>query len=307
MIRRALLTGAAAVAMIEAGARWNMRVEQKRREYLGDRLYTEIVGDAGDAIVVLPGLQGSTRYWNRAFDPWSATCRVIYADLLGFAQSPWPDVQYTLDDHLDALRHTLVALDATKNVTFVAHSFGTIIASYYAARYADDVQDLYLLGAPVYDSASEGRRKIWEMSPMAAIFSLDPILSREVCQLMCATRPLMQKAMPYLMPRLPRAVAEDSVLHSWPAIRGAIHNILLARPIAKALMHIGSKTTLVHGSRDEVTPISRMRAVASASGASLVIVDADHHGYVRAMTSGFNLSRSAQSKNRFIANNTALT
>jgi pimeloyl-ACP methyl ester carboxylesterase len=142
---------------------------------------------------------------------------------------------------------------------------------------------------------------------MAAIFSLDPILSREVCQLMCATRPLMQKAMPYLMPRLPRAVAEDSVLHSWPSIRGAIHNILLARPIAKALMHIGSKTTLVHGSRDAVTPLERMRAVASASGASLVIVDADHHGYVRAMTNGFSLSRSAQSKNRFIANNTALT
>src|SRR5437588_589817 len=128
----ALAVGALAV---HAAAILDMNRERRARRYLGDRLYSEVRG-SGDPIVFLPGMEGSTRFWNRDLDSLSASHRLIFVDELGFGQSPWPeDSQYTLDDQLGALHRTLLALDATHDVTIVAHSFGTVLAAWYAARY----------------------------------------------------------------------------------------------------------------------------------------------------------------------------
>ena len=270
------------VSSIEVLARWNVRREQRQRAYLGNRLFAEVVGTRGDPIVFIAGLQGSTRYWNHGFDELAKDHRVLYVDLLGFGRSPWPDTEYTLDDHLLYLRRTLVALGATRSVTFVAHSFGTLIAAHYAARYPDDVKRLFLLGTPVYDSEEEARRRIWEMSPLAALFSLQPVLARETCLLMGSARPIFKWAMPRLMRDVPPAVAEDAVLHSWPSIRGAISKILLRKPIAQPLREVGPRASLVHGKRDTITTLARIRAVAQETGADVIALDSDHHGYAGA-------------------------
>lgn len=270
------------ILAIELLARWNVRREQRERAYLGDRLFADVVGTRGDPIVFIAGLQGSTRYWNHGFDELAKDRRVIYVDLLGFGRSPWPDVEYTLDDHLAYLRRTLVALGATRNVTFVAHSFGTLIAAHYAARFPVEVQHVFLLGTPIYDSEEEARRRIWDVSPLAAMFSLRPIIAREACLLMGSTRPILKWAMPRLMRDVPPAVAEDSVLHSWPSFRGAVQNILLTRPIAEPLRVIGRRTTLVHGTRDTITTLERVRALAQQTGAKVAVLNSDHHGYAGA-------------------------
>lgn len=277
---RGATTFAVALLAIELGARWNIRREQEARAPLGDRLHAEIAGTRGDPIVFIAGLQGSTRYWNRAFDLLSTNHRVIYVDLLGFGRSPWPDGEYSLDDHLDALRRTLQSLGATRNVTFVAHSFGAIVASYYAARHPGDVRRLVLLGTPVYASAKEARARIRAISPLAAAFSFQPFLARETCLLMEAVRPLSRRLAPYAMPRLPRAVAEDTVLHTWWSFRGAMNNVLLSKPVEWPLRVIGAKTVMVHGTRDVTTPVARIQSLAKETGASVVLVACDHHGYV---------------------------
>lgn len=276
---RATAVAALFVLAVELLARWNVRGEQKKRAYLGDRLFAEVVGTSSDPIVFIAGLQGSTRYWNHGFDELANGHRVIYVDLLGFGRSPWPNADYTLDDHLAYLRRTLLALGATRNVTFVAHSFGTLIAAHYAARFPDEVQHVFLLGTPVYDNAEEARRRIWEMSPLAAMFSLRPVLARETCMLMGSARPFFKWAMPRLMHDVPPAVAEDSVLHCWPSIHGAIDNILLRKPIANPLRVIGGKTTFVHGTRDTITTLARIRTLAQEAGADVIVLDSDHHGY----------------------------
>lgn len=266
---------------IEVGARWNIRQEQSRRAYLGDRLFAEVVGLRGHPIVFVAGLQGSTRYWGRSFDSLARDHRVIYVDLLGFGRSPWPDLDYTLDDHLAYLRRTLQALGATRNVTIVAHSFGTIVSAYYASRFPNEIQRLILLGTPVYANEEEARKRIWEMSPMAAMFSLRPILAREACLFMGSTRPLVRRILPLARKDLPTEVAEDAVLHSWPSIRGAINNVLLTQPVAGALTAIGRRTVFIHGTRDTVTPVARVQQLAATTGGILLRVDGDHHDYAR--------------------------
>src|SRR2546421_363711 len=82
----------------------------------------------------------------------------------GDSGSPWPDAGYTLDDHLRALRRTLLAEGAGEHVTLVAHSFGTLLAANYAARYPAEVDRLYLLGTPVFEDEKEARKHIRAIS-----------------------------------------------------------------------------------------------------------------------------------------------
>jgi len=278
----ALLGLAGGLAAIEVAARLNVRREQARRRGLGGRLYTRVLGaerpGAGNPVVFLAGFQGSTEFWQHAFDSLASRHRLIFVDLLGFGRSPWPDRPPTLEDHLNALRETLTAEGVTRRVTLVAHSFGTLIASGYAARYPDEVDRLFLLGAPVFANEEDARRRLREISPIAALFSLNRFLAREACMLMCALRPLLETVLPRLRPRLPHGVVHDAVLHDWPSADGSLR-VLLTRPLAEPLRRIGSKATFVHGDADGITPLGRIRELAAATGATVIETPDVHLSY----------------------------
>ncbi|MEO8218665.1 MAG: alpha/beta fold hydrolase [Acidobacteriota bacterium] len=279
---RILVWTAGAIGVLSASvymaAIQNMNRERRARHYLGDRLYTEECG-SGDPIVFLTGLQGSTRYWADDFDSLASSHRLIFVDELGFGRSPWPaDSEFTLDDQLGALRRTLVGLGATRDVTFVAHSFGTVLAAYYAARFPLEVKRLVLLGAPVFDSEAEARWRIRGMGALAAVFTFNRPLALVSCTLMCAFRPLLQRVLPRLAPdRRPEVVA-DSVLHDLGSVDGSVE-ILLHHPIRQPILALGSRVTFIHGDRDNVTALTKVQALARSSGARLVPVESDHSNY----------------------------
>jgi pimeloyl-ACP methyl ester carboxylesterase len=200
-------------------------------------------------------------------------------DALGFGRSPWPEAGYTLDDQLGALRRTLVSLDATEDVTFIAHSFGTLLAVEYGSRHPNEIEHLVLLGTPVFTDEKDARARIREISPVAAFFSFNRIFAREACMAMCAFRPLLEKVLPPLEPRIPRQVVADAVLHHWPAVDGALRKILLTHPIAVPLARIGPKVTFVHGRCDGITPLSRVRELAAETGARLIETGDEHLSY----------------------------
>ncbi|HVS30681.1 MAG TPA: alpha/beta hydrolase [Thermoanaerobaculia bacterium] len=282
--KRVLLTIVVVVAgffgLVEVLAWNNIKRERARRSYLGDQLFVVEKG-RGDPVVFIAGLQGSTRYWGTAFDPLQQDHRLLYVDAYGFGRSPWPLTEPTLEDHMAWLRRTLAARNATSNVTIVAHSFGTILAAHYGARYPDEVGRLVLLGTPLFRGEEDARGRIRDMSQLAALFSLNPILARETCLIMGAFRPLIRSLAPRVSDSVPDAVAEDAVLHDWPSINGAIRNVLLTKPAGKPLEAAGSKAILIYGSRDTVTPLERIREVVGRTGASLILMDGDHHSYVR--------------------------
>jgi len=270
---------AATAGGIELLASANLRREQAARAYLGDKLYVRSRGE-GAPIVFLAGLQASTEFWQDRFDALDRDHRLIFVDAHGFGHSPWPDLRYTLEDHLGALRRTLVAQGATSHVTIVAHSLGTIFAANYAARYPGEIDRVVLLGTPVFSGEKEARKRLWQVSPLAAMFSLHWLLARETCMTMGAFRPLLRRVLPSLEPDLPRGVVSDAVLHCWPAIDGTLRNVLLAKPIAVPLRRIGPKVTFIHGSADAVTPLPQIRRLAGEIGARLLVTANDHRRYV---------------------------
>ena len=282
-LRRRLLITSAIIAGtfvgIYAAAEMDMARERAARRYLGDQLYTEIRG-SGDPVVFLAGLQGSTKYWGNAFDALANERRLIFVDALGFGRSPWPrHIAYTLDDQVSALRRTLRTKGATSNVTFVAHSFGTIIAAAYAARYPGEVSRVVLLGTPIFADGRQARERIRNMTALGAIFTFNKTLANLSCMTMCAFRPLLRRVLPMMRPGFDPDVVADSVLHDLPAVDGAVNRILLEERVQDSLRRIGAKAVLLHGRTDAVTPIEDAWRVAKETGATLIEVDGDHHQY----------------------------
>ena len=268
-----------ALAVVELLAWVNVRHERSKRAYLGDQLFVERRG-AGAPLVLLAGLEGSTRYWPPEFEALSARHRLLFVDAFGFGRSPWPLQEPTLEDHLTWLRRTLVAEGAIQHVTIVAHSFGAILAAYYAARYPTEVERLVLLGTPMFRGQADARQRIKGMSSFAGVFSLNPVIAREACLTMGAFRPVIRSVLPHLGPPGRSEVMEDAVLHNWPSIHGAIQNVLLRSPIEPALDRVRAPIVFVHGDEDQVTPLSRVREVSARLHADLVVVPGDHQTYV---------------------------
>jgi len=289
-IRFALLLAAA----LAFGCTSLRSAHQGTHEMVGDeQLYTEVTGEGERTIVFLPGLLGSTSYWKAAkLDTLGTGTRLIYLDELGFGRSPWPDIDYTLDAHLDAIRRTLVAQGATHHVTIVAHSFGTILAAYYAERYPDEVEALYLFGTPVYSDDAEAKRHVGEMSGLAGLLVKSRPLARIVCAVHNGLMPISSRLAPYMRKDLPPEVARDGALHFWPSLVGSVYNVILTKPIETPLRLLGSKVTFVHGKLDTVTEIKRVRSLATEIQARFIVTDDVHASYWKDARSVLDSARS---------------
>jgi pimeloyl-ACP methyl ester carboxylesterase len=274
----ALASLAGAAVLVEVIAAVRVRHLRAERAPLDGRLYAEIRGQ-GEPIIFLAGLPGTTAYWDHRFDSLARNHRLIFIDALGFGLSPWPDAQYTLDDHLRALRRTLLAEGAGEHVTFVAHSFGTLLAAYYAARYPAEVDRLYLLGTPVFDNEKEAMEHIRALSSTGGMFSINPIIARESCKLHEAFSPLLTGIVPRLEKDLPPELVRGAMLHTWQSFNGTLRHVVLSQPITIPLARLGGKVTFVHGRADEITSLQRIHTLAARIGARVVETDDDHTSY----------------------------
>lgn len=245
-------------------------------------LYAEIEGANDRNIVFLPGLVGSTSYWKAAkLEQWGQGARLIYLDELGFGRSPWPDIDYTLDDHLTAIRKTLEAYGATSRVTIVGHSFGTILAAHYADRYPNEVEALYLFGTPAYADEADARRHVGAMSGLAGLLVKSRPLARVVCAVHNGLMPLSSRLAPYMRKDVPREVASDGALHSWPSLVGSVYNVILTKPIEVPLRSYRGAVTFIHTPDDEATEIARIRSLAGEINATMIESSGTHASYWR--------------------------
>ncbi|HVT05031.1 MAG TPA: alpha/beta fold hydrolase [Thermoanaerobaculia bacterium] len=275
-----LFAGALAAGLtVEVAARVNVRRERRSRAYLGDRLYFESIG-RGRPILLIPGFQGSTRYWQKSVAALGANQQLILIDPLGFGRSPWPDIDYTLEDHLGAIHRTMMSLQLTEPFLILAHSFGCLLATFYASRYPGEVEGLVLMGAPVFRNADDARLRVAAMSPMAAMFALHPWIASESCKVICATRPAVQAFSRWIPSQLPPEVVSDSVLHYWKSVDGTLRNVLFGKSIESALAGIHCPTTFIQGSDDHVTTLDRIHQAASLCGASVRQTGDNHQSYL---------------------------
>ncbi len=221
----------------------------------GPPLHVVERGGGGRTLVFLPGVGGTTRYWDSRVVPLAADHRLVLVDPLGFGLSAKPDTVYSVERHVAELHRVLAGRG---RVTLVGHSFGALLAVAYAARHPHGIDGLVLVGLPYFGNeelalAHFGRSRVPERWLMTNVG-----LAAATC---IVTRRVVGRALPRLLPDFPREVAEDLVQHTWRSSKSTLWEVVYRYDAAPDAARLPDTLPILmlHGDRDETAPLAGAR------------------------------------------------
>lgn len=239
------------------------------------RLYRKEMGDSGPLLVFLPGIGGTTRYWESRVSALSGDCRLMLVDLLGYGRSTKPWRRYTVDRHVTALRGVL---EGRGPATLVGHSFGAIAALAYARRFPEDVVGLVLVATPYFGSLEGALAYYRERRTPDGWILTNVVLAAITC---VVTRRILGHLLPRLLPDLPREVSEDLVQHTWLSSTSTMWDGVYRHDAIEDADRLppGLPVLLLHGDRDTTAPLAGARRLAEGRNAWRlhVLAGVDHH------------------------------
>lgn len=239
------------------------RLRRSPRVPLTPDLWAVEDGLGGTPLVLLHGLGGGSSTWAAVAGIVRGDRRVLLPDLLGFGRSPWPDVPYSIEDHLAALERLLAARGlAAGPLELAGHSMGAILAAELAARNADRVQRLTLVSLPYFRSEAEAWAWVAGLGRLARLALVDHWSAAALCGVRCAFRPALSLVAPHFAPCLPPAVVRDALRHSFASYARSLRNVIVRhRPDAALAALADRDVLLVHGDADRLAPVDNVRAL----------------------------------------------
>ena len=234
----------------------------------------------GPTLVFIPGLSGTTRYWQGRLGALEKNYRILLVDPLGFGDSPKPWSRYTVDSHVDALYQTL---KNEKQFVLIGHSMGTLLSIAYAARHPEQVERLVLLSTPFFGGDAKVARRFFSSQPIPlGWFFSNMALAAIICII---TRRIFGRLMPYFRRDLPREVAADIVKHSWRSFTSSFWEVICNYDAGKEADALGDLPVLcIHGDQDETAPLAGALVLAAGrpSWQVHILNGVDHHPWLRA-------------------------
>jgi pimeloyl-ACP methyl ester carboxylesterase len=214
---------------------------------------------AGKPVVLLHGLTGTHEYFAPLAIRLSQTNRVIAPDLLGFGRSPWPDISYTVDEHLAALEQVL----PKEPFVLIGHSMGTLLALEFARRHPQRVTGLVLISPPSIQDRAALVKILKAESAVESLMELDNFWAPLVCHLHEAFgertyyvyRPFVERA-------LPDAVVLAATRHRWASYNSSLENVVLKLRATEMLPQMKVPTLIVVGDHDAYVDQARLRLIA---------------------------------------------
>ncbi len=243
-------------------------------------LHHEILGeDVKGSIVFLHGIGGTSRYWKSRVLPLAAEYRLILVDLLGYGLSPKPWTRYTVQRHVDELHKVL---EEHGTVTLVGHSFGSIIALAYAARYPEQSNDLVLISLPYFGSKT-GAMRYFSNSPPADRYVMTNLAFAAFACIM--TRYVLRWLLPYVLRDMPVEVVQDLAQHTWRSYTSSVwdgiyrHNLI----VDTEKLDAGCRVMLLHGELDTTAPMSGIQQLLTnyPHWQHRILAGGDHHPLLR--------------------------
>lgn len=278
-------TGAAAAGAMSwmACHRTSAAVQQWRPSALpGEQagpLHVRSGGASDPVVVLLHGLVATGDVFGAAFDQLTTTNTLVVPDLLGFARSlDESRSHFSPDDHLDALDQSLSLLGLdNRPLTVGAHSMGAAVAVRWAERHPDMIRKVVCWGAPIYANRGALDNALADSGLMARAFVADTSWSRWACRVNCHYRKAAGWVAVAASPALPVAIARAASLHTWPAYRDAMTQLVGDTDWSRAAGRLADKDiklNLVWGTRDRIGDRDLARTLA---GAQVTLVpEADH-------------------------------
>ena len=203
-----------------------MRVERRVATVGNYRVHYKVAGEAGEAVILVHGLSGSTRWWTENVEALAQQYRVYLVDLPGFGamrRSPLRQGVHAATDWLIRWMETVPAQPSH----LVGHSMGGHICLRVAMERPDLVDRLALV-APA----------IW--------FAHDSIFSKVV--------PLMRETQRF-SPSFFATLSYDA-LRAGPATLLRSARDLLGQKVERNLEAIQAPTLLIWGEHDPIVPVS---------------------------------------------------
>lgn len=244
-----------------------------------EKVYCAELGAGDNVIAFLPGLGGTTRYWQTRVAPLAVDRRLLLIDLLGFGKSSKPRTRYSIDRHVGAVHRVL---GERGPVTLVGHSLGALVSVAYAARYPTQVRGLVLLSLPYFGSFDNAREHFCRGPlPDRWIFT-NLALAAVTCIL---TRRLFGQLLPRLLDDIPREVAEDLVQHTWRSSTSSLWEAVYRYDAAGDADRLdpAMRVRCLHGDRDPTAPLAGIRRLSAgrANWTLDVMAGVDHHPLLR--------------------------
>lgn len=113
-------------------------------------LFYQVVGAGKPPVIMLHGILGSHRYWDGVVPQLSKNHELILPDLLGFGDSPKPEIEYSIQQHLTKIEDVIERTHSEKSsIVIVGHSMGAFLALNYTITHPDQVKKLILINAPM--------------------------------------------------------------------------------------------------------------------------------------------------------------
>ncbi len=282
------ITAGAAAAAWAIGHRRSTAVRQWRPPILAGQRYGDLHvrsgGNGGPTVLLLHGLLATGDAFGVAYDALANTRRVIVPDLLGFGRSLDEDrTAFGPEQHLDALDNALQDLDVADDLVIVgAHSMGAAVALRWAARHPQLIERIICWGPPLYPAHSTVGAALADTGPMARLLATDTPWARRLCAWSCRHRQLAGWVTALATPALPSPIARSSPLHTWPAYRAAMDELVLAThwdSLIGQLAEQGIGIRLVWGANDTIGDQALGRSLATAHSSVEVdlVAGADHH------------------------------
>ncbi len=199
-------------------------------------------------LVILHGLGGTNRYWQTGLSKLIHKYHIVLIDLLGFGDSPKPWINYTKNQHLNALENSLVDL---KSFTLMGHSLGAALSLSYARKHPEQVKKLVLLSLPYFPSEKLAYR--WMRRTPSGWLMTNMFTAIVTCML---TRWVVGKFLPKLLPEFPVAVTEDLLKHNVMSSTTSLWQVLYDSTLSADANALNKdiETLVIHAIDDDTAP-----------------------------------------------------
>ena len=228
----------------------------------------------GPVVILVHGINSSSKSWVHLVPLLSPLYRVIAIDLLGFGGSVAPPhATFTLDEHVAALHATIRSLRLRSKYTLVGHSLGSLVSSRYAAVHRRDVAQVVLVAPPVY--AEEAY--ITDRADRATVKAY-----LRFYRFLRTDRDRTTRRLAFLDRVLPGPgiVIEERY---WKAFAQSMENCIEAQTTLADVAQIGVKVVVLYGERDRIVLADSIERLARITNVTVHAVPRAEHSVLRPM------------------------
>ncbi len=235
----------------------------------------------GPTVVLVPGLLGSTRYWDAMTRQLVEDGhKVIRPDLLGFGESPKPNVRYDVETHCSAIEHVLFKQKLTKPVTLVGLSMSTILVAELARRNPGTFDKLVMYSPMIYHNAKTAKRLSYKTGNIPRVIAHGPF-AWLLCHTLCKSGPIAKGIYWAISREMPKEVAFDAVKHTWYSYSRTFAHVIVNQNIADFMRTVSIETNIVYGPKDPSTDVVFLRQLAADNhNIKLISAGTQHHAVI---------------------------